>query len=121
MRYFGIILIGIALYLFFAYRKPKNVKQIGGDEAKAMQEAGATIVDVRSKREFDEGHIPGSINIPIGSSDFIPMLPKDRNSPIIVYCRSGARASSFEKTILQEGYTNLYHLGSLNKWTGPIE
>lgn len=121
MRYLGILFIGIAVYLLFSYRKPKNVKRIDGDEAKELQKSGATIVDVRSQREYDEGHIPGSLHIPVASRDYASKLPRDKNSPIIVYCRSGSRASAFEKTLLQEGYTNLYHLGSLNKWTGPIK
>lgn len=120
MEYIGILFLFIVLYLVFSYRKPKNVKSIDGDEAKAMLEDGATIVDVRTKREYDEGHIPGSLNIPVGSANPTAKLPSDKNSHIIVYCRSGARASSYEKTISGEGYTNLYHLGSLSKWKGEI-
>lgn len=52
---------------------------------------GATIVDVRTKAEYAEGHLKGSINIPLDQlASNVNKLPKGK--PVITCCRSGARS-----------------------------
>lgn len=59
---------------------------------KALMANGAIVIDVRSAAEYRSGHVPGSLNIPleqIGSS--VSQL-KQKNKPLILVCRSGARS-----------------------------
>lgn len=76
-----------------------------------MKIQGAKIVDVRSKREFEEGHIEGSINIPdyeINSK--FEKLFTNYNQIIVLYCSSGERSKKVCKKLLKKGYTNVFNL-----------
>lgn len=68
------------------------------DEIAGLMADGLTVVDVRSSREFAEGHIPGSVNIPI---DDIRDRIADVPSPCIVTCRVGQRGHT-ATTLLRE-------------------
>ena len=71
---------------------------------------GAIILDVRSKGEFQSGHIKGSINIPVDTlnSNF-SKLKKDNT--IITCCASGMRSASAKSILKSNGYTNVYNGG----------
>lgn len=77
----------------------------------ALVKQGAVIVDVRSKGEFSNGHIRGSINIPLDQlRNNLGRIP-DKNKVVITCCVSGNR-SGMAKNILQEkGYTQVYNGG----------
>ena len=73
---------------------------------------GATIIDVRSKGEFQGGHLKGSINIPLKNlSDNISKIKKDK--PVITCCASGARSGA-AKSILKANGFEVYNGGP---WT----
>ncbi len=65
-----------------------------------------TIVDVRDPEEFEEGHIPGSINIPVASfaskSDVL-----DKKKKIIVYCNSGGRSYNAYRKLIKLAYKDI--------------
>lgn len=96
-------------------------KQISEDEAlKFMQENnGYIILDVRTKEEFAEKHIPGAINIPneVIGNDEIEELP-DKEQLIMVYCRSGNRSKQASEKLVKLGYTNIVEFGGINNWQG---
>lgn len=72
---------------------------------------GAKIIDVRSRREYLEGHIKGSINIPdYEINKKFERIFKDYNQTIILYCSSGARSKKVCKKLLKKGYTNIFNL-----------
>ena len=96
-------------------------RQINMDEAITMmeEESGYIILDVRTRSEFAEKHIPGAINIPnetIGT-DEIPELP-DKDQLILVYCRSGNRSKQASEKLAALGYTNIVEFGGINDWPG---
>lgn len=64
---------------------------------------GALVVDVRTPMEYQTGHYPGAINIPV---DQLPMRLNelDKKKEIIVYCASGARSASAKMFLEQKGY-----------------
>ena len=65
--------------------------------------AGATILDVRGKPEFDEWHIPGAVNIRLGALRArLGDLPRDR--PVRVYCKVGFRSYLAYRILRQEGF-----------------
>lgn len=72
---------------------------------------GAFLVDVRSSGEFAQGHVKGSVNIPL---DHIPsQLAKFKNRKnIIVFCRSGNRSSQAKLFLEQNGFANIVNGGT---------
>ena len=89
-------------------------------EAKARMDSGDAVVilDVRTKEEYDAGHIPGAILLPnedIGT-EMPPELP-DQNAEILVYCRLGNRSAQASKKLVGMGYTAVFDFGGINSWT----
>lgn len=56
------------------------------------QTPGAVLVDVRTPQEYQEGHISGSINVPLQSLGRISSLVSRKDTPVFVYCQSGGRS-----------------------------
>ncbi len=73
----------------------------------------AIIVDVRTEREFYNGHVKGSINIPLDKlPKNISKLKKDK--PIITCCASGMRSAAAKNILRNDGFSEVYNAGS---WT----
>lgn len=87
----------------------------GGDidpakQAWSMIENGALLVDVRTKKEFEEGHIKGAINIPFNeTNNLITAIGFDKRRPVVVYCRSGNRSGKAKTELDKKGYTNVFN------------
>ena len=69
------------------------------------------LIDVRSRQEFLEGHLNGSINIPLYELEqCCERKLIDKNSIIITYCQCGARSKKAIVILKKHGYKNVYHL-----------
>jgi len=75
-----------------------------------LMENGAQIIDVRTKGEFQSGHIKGSKNIPLQSLQQ-RMKKIDRNKPVITCCASGMRSGSAKGILKSNGYSEVYNGG----------
>ncbi|HVS96648.1 MAG TPA: rhodanese-like domain-containing protein [Puia sp.] len=64
---------------------------------------GATIIDVRSRMEFRNGHIQGAVNIPLDTLAAEIDALKEKGKPIIACCRSGARSGAAVSLLGQSG------------------
>lgn len=73
---------------------------------------GAIIVDVRSKGEFANGHVKGSLNIPLDQLKENLKKFKSKEQVIITCCASGMRSASAKGLLSSAGYTNVYNGGS---------
>lgn len=98
-------------------------KRISQEEAKNLIDTlkDYIILDVRTEREFNLGHIPNAINIPneeIGYFD--PLNLEDKNIPILIYCRSGHRSLQSASKLSLMGYTNIYEFGGIITWNYDI-
>lgn len=92
------------IFKLFGY-KPVDYKQLMAD--------GAVIIDVRTKGEFNSGHLRGSVNLPLNIlENNIQKL--DKNKPVITCCASGMRSASAKSILKAKGYT-AYNGGS---WDG---
>ena len=73
---------------------------------------GGVVIDVRSKGEWDSGHVEGAILIPHTEiAAKIGEYVKDKDTPINLYCAAGSRAGSAKSTLLGMGYTHVSNLG----------
>ena len=84
----------------------------GKNKIKETLRNGAAIIDVRTPREFDEGHIPKSLNIPVDRINSNVQRIKGMNKPIIFCCASGARSSNAVSIMKQNGLKEVYNGGS---------
>ncbi len=84
------------------------------------QEADVVILDVRTKSEFNEGHIANSINIDFQSDTFLNEISKlDKSKTYAVYCRSGNRSGQAVSKMTNEEFISLYNLnGGVIDWAG---
>lgn len=94
-----------------------DVPVINPGEAQTRQRAGAVIVDVREIDEWQDGHIPGAVHIPLGSLG-TRAREIDPGSEVIVVCRSGNRSSRAVAALMQAGYPKVKNLsGGMIAWT----
>lgn len=89
---------------------PKKVKEM-------LDNNTAVLIDVRSQREYENGHIDNSILIPLREIHDNENLPQEKDTNIIVYCAKGVRSQSFASILYTMGYKNLYNLGAITNWT----
>ena len=76
------------------------------------------VLDVRSKKEFDEGHVPGAIHLPFWrvGSQWRTLAPM-RENPVVVYCGHGPRAYIAGAALKRRGFTRVAYLeGHMKKW-----
>jgi len=90
-------------FLELIFGKKANLKELISN--------GAVILDVRTKGEYQSGHLRNSINIPIDN------LPKNikklnKNRPIITCCASGARSASARRILKSNGFEEVFNGGS---------
>jgi rhodanese-related sulfurtransferase len=103
------------------------IRLVTPEEAKTLLDDGYTYLDVRSEPEFEAGHPPLALNVPLqhfGSAGFEPNddflavveanLPKE--TPLVVGCKSGGRSRRAAEALFSQGYTTLVELGA--GWDG---
>ena len=87
------------------------------DVERAVASGSAAILDVRGTAEYNDGHVPGAIGVPLG---YIPReldrIPEDR--PVIVHCQTGVRSSIASSLLQKLGRTNIQnYMGSFEEWS----
>lgn len=96
-----------------------NLKEVSPLEAtQLLNHQDAVLLDVREPPEYQEGFLPNSIRIPLGSlSEKAAQLDKHRARPIIIVCRSGNRSAQAVRILKRMGYETVYNLGGgLHAW-----
>lgn len=81
---------------------------------------GSVLLDVRTEEEYREGHIEGSINLPLGRINEIGGIVKDKDTPLFVHCLSGARSGQAVSYLKQSGYTNVKNIGGIGSYRGKV-
>lgn len=83
-----------------------------------INRSDAIVVDVRDKKEFEAGHIVGSINIPLAKIDQrMTELKKHQEKPVIVVCKLGQQSGEAAKKIQEAGHEQVYKLsGGVTEW-----
>lgn len=97
-----------------------HIQEVSIADVKKMIDAKENVIllDVRDKQEFDEGRIPGAINISRGMLEFkVAMIIPDKNARIILYCGLDLRGPLATKTMNDLGYKNAINMaGGLKAW-----
>jgi rhodanese-related sulfurtransferase len=103
---FGALFVIRQLLLFFRGGTPM-------DDLQALKAAGARIVDVRTPAEFAQGHVPGSVNIPLDQLAG-RMAEIDPARPVLLCCASGGRSGMAKGLLEKAGYGQTHNAGP---WT----
>ncbi len=79
---------------------------------------GYTVLDVREKEEYREGHLPGAVSLPRGFLDMrIEETVPDKRTPLILYCAGGTRSLLAGRTLKEMGYENVTSMsGGYGAW-----
>ena len=101
-----------------------SYQQISQEEAKEMMDTQEVIIlDVREQDEYDSGHIPGAVLLPVGTIDettAAEVIP-EKDSTVLVYCRSGNRSKTASSMLAELGYIGIYEFGGINTWPYETE
>lgn len=102
----------------------KGYQQISQEEAKEMMDSQEVLIlDVREQDEYDSGHIPGAVLLPMGSiteESAAEVIP-EKDATVLVYCRSGNRSKTAAKALAELGYTGIYEFGGITTWPYDVE
>jgi len=108
--------------------QPKpEVKKIDIDEFDTMRQGkDAVVLDVRTKQEFAEGHVPGAVNIDISDPQFRKKVGElDKSKTYLVHCARGVRSARATKAMSAMGFDRLFDFhGGFEAWKKsgkPIE
>ena len=104
--------------------KPNNPPEDGkytnvtvAEGKKMINGGGIYILDVRTKEEYDAGHINGSVLIPLQEiGKRYNEIPRDKK--ILVYCRTGHRSAQASEMLVKNGFEQVYNMmGGITEWT----
>lgn len=101
-----------------------SYQQITQEEAKEMMDTQEVILlDVREQDEYDGGHIPGAVLLPVGTitADTAAAVIPEADSLVLVYCRSGNRSKTAAQALAELGYTGVYEFGGIKTWPYEVE
>jgi phage shock protein E len=111
----------------FAQSTKPAVKQIDiGQFDKLRQEKGNVVLDVRTAQEFNQGHVPGAVNVDISDPQFKTKIAAlDKSTTYLVHCAKGVRSARATKIMAPLGFGEIldYH-GGFDEWKNagkPVE
>ena len=114
-----ILAAGLVFVAWFAVRR---VALIPLRQARELLARGATVIDVRSPAEFNSGHVPNAINLPLDTlTERIQAVVKDQDAPVLLHCLSGGRSALARRRLRRLGYSRAYNLGSLDRAQRVVE
>ncbi len=94
----------------------KKSGQISAKDALKKLKNGALVIDVRSPGEFNSGHLPVAINIPLDEIETALLKRvKDKNQVLLLHCASGMRSGMAKSKLKGMGYANAFNLGSYGR------
>jgi rhodanese-related sulfurtransferase len=92
-----------------------EIENITAEEAIALSEGESILLDVRERYEWDGGHAPTAVNIPLSEiQERVGELPEDAD--IVVICHSGGRSLTVTTALVDAGYSAVNVLGGMMAW-----
>lgn len=98
----------------------QRVKEVSPDEVNELVNAGAIVLDVRDKEEFEAEHIEGATHLSRGTLEMrVHEVVPDKNTPIVCYCAGGNRGALAADTLQKLGYKSVCSIhGGLMAYRG---
>ncbi len=110
--------IGVLLAVWSASTQAQDPKRtlklpVADATPQAQQQNKVIWIDVRTKEEYDSGHLPGAVHIPYEQiSDKISQVTQDKNAVIQLYCRSGRRSGIALESLQAAGFSKVSNAGA---------
>lgn len=99
----------------------QGYQTINAEKAKTMMEDNnIVVVDVREEDEYLQGHIENAVLIPLSTIKEDNQLLPNKETTILVYCRSGSRSAKAAKKLMNLGYQSIYDFGGIINWPYDI-
>ncbi len=89
--------------------------------AAAKSRPNIRLVDVRTPKEYGQGHLPESLSVPLDEWEQILQAVPDKSTPLYVYCLSGARSQAACRGFSRLGYTEVVNIGGIAGYEGDLE
>lgn len=123
MKKLIIILLALLVLAGCKGEKTMTYEQITQEEAKRIMDTQTdyVLLDTRTDEEFAQGHIEGAIMIPeYEITEKAESVIPDKDTLILVYCRSGRRSKIASMLLVELGYTNVKEFGGIIDWEYEI-
>ena len=117
MRKFLFVILFCVVFLFGCSNQ--NDTMVNYVQAKEqIINNGAILIDVRTQEEYDDGHIEGAVLLSLDTIDdaSVSSVVDSKDTPIIVYCKSGKRSHEALEKLNSLGYQKVYDLGAMSNW-----
>ncbi len=117
-----ILVLGVlfVIVIVWVYRTKKRTLTMSQKElmVRTKSEMNTFVLDVRSPKEYDSGHIPGAVNINHTElSNHLEKLRGYKDKDVVVYCERGVRAKKAQRILRTAGFSHVYHLkGDMARW-----
>jgi rhodanese-related sulfurtransferase len=113
----GTVLLALAVAAYEFSRARSGGQTVAPTEAVRLMNQGAVLVDVRSKAEFDGGHILDARHVPQEEVAQAESLKRFKDKVVIVCCESGMRSGAAARVLQAQGFTKVVNLrGGLQAW-----
>ena len=114
----GTVVLAIAVAAYELSKARSGGQAVGATDAVRLMNQGALLVDVRSKAEFDAGHIIDARHVPHESvAESVESLKRFKDKVVITCCESGMRSGAAARVFKAQGFTKVVNLrGGLQAW-----
>lgn len=114
----ALIAILVMLIVSEIQQRLSRVKVVSHSEAiRLLNHENAVMIDMRSDKDYREGHIVNAVHLPAGTGEVPASLNKHRERPVIVYCERGQRSNAVCNRLSKQGFESVYNLkGGVLAW-----
>jgi rhodanese-related sulfurtransferase len=88
-----------------------------GEATRLLNHDNAIMIDMRSDKDYRDGHIVNAVNVPDGKGEIPATLSKHLERPVIVYCQRGQQSTAICNRLSKQGFESVYNLqGGVLAW-----
>ena len=114
----ALLAIIVMLIVSEIQQRLSRVKEVSPAEAtRLLNHENAIMIDMRTDKDYRDGHIANALNVPTGNADIPATLNKYRERAVVVYCQRGNRSIAFCNKLSKQGFASVYNLkGGVLAW-----
>jgi phage shock protein E len=110
------VLIIVVVAVFGTLLVLQGKSLVPAEVARKLLAQGALVIDVRSAGEFNSGHLPAAINLPLDElTEALPRRVPNKSQVLLLHCLSGTRSGIARRRLQAMGYTQVFNLGSYGR------